>query len=216
MIKAVLFDLDGTIVDTSYDLIDALNCFLLQNSMKPISFIKAREKCSDGARGLLSLRLNMNDISNEYINEYLECYSATNYSRSRLFPLFDHLIEILKNDGIAWGIVTNKPRKYTIPLLEKLHIQNYDCLVCGDDYEYRKPDPMPIFKALATINVKAKHALYVGDAQRDMEAGINAGAQVIFLDYGYGKFINNKDNCENVVSSPRDMVDLIKFLIKRD
>jgi len=216
MIKAVLFDLDGTIVDTSYDLIDALNSFLRQNLMMPISFIEARGKCSDGAKGLLSLRFDQDDISNENINEYLECYSATNFSRSRLFPLFEGLIDTLRDDGISWGIVTNKPRKYTIPLLEKLNIHNYDCLVCGDDYEYRKPDPMPILEALATINVKAHHALYVGDAKRDMEAGINANAQVIFLDYGYGKFFKHKDTCENVVSSPRELIDLIKFFIRRD
>ncbi|GAA5137142.1 HAD family hydrolase [Thalassotalea piscium] len=214
--QAVLFDLDGTLLDTANDLGAALNHLLLQNNLPLVERSAYRPVASDGAKGLLELgfkdklsAFNFQELRQQFLS-YYENNIATHTS---IYSGVIELIEYLKQHNITWGIVTNKPEDLTLKLLPNFPEFN-DCqvIIGGDTLAKRKPDPEPLLHACKEMNVDPKHTLYVGDAPRDIEAGNAANMTTVIAQWGY---INNLSDCNNWLSdfsckSPLEIKALIK------
>ena len=117
---------------------------------------------------------------------YLERYALRLCEASALFPGLEHLLEILDSAGLPWGVVTNKPTRFTKPLLHALELsQRSACVICGDTLEKKKPHPEPILHACSIVGCQPNETIYVGDAQRDIEAGRHAGTKTLVAMFGY-------------------------------
>jgi N-acetyl-D-muramate 6-phosphate phosphatase len=182
---AVLFDLDGTLVDTAPDLVAVLNRLLEDSGLPPAPYAIARNHASNGALGLIELGFGagMPAADVEVLRRrFLELYAAALSSQSRIFNGFGDMLET----SSRWGIVTNKPRALTEPLLADLGIATKThCVVSGDQLPQRKPHPAPLLLAADELGVAASRCVYVGDAPRDIEAGRAAGMATVAAAYGY-------------------------------
>lgn len=189
MIKAVLFDLDGTLADTALDLGYALNEQRRRHGLPPLPHEVIRPHASHGARGLLALGFGITPQDENFAamrEEYLALYAQHICRHTRLFPGIPQVLTTLEQRAIAWGIVTNKPSRFTHPLLEQLDLtKRAATIVSGDTTTNSKPHPEPLLHACQVIAVPASACLYVGDAERDVEAALAAGMQVIIANYGY-------------------------------
>lgn len=186
--NAVLFDLDGTLIDTAPDMVRALQLMQRQHGLAPSEYATARSQVSNGAIGLLrtgfpELSIDFGDAMHR---EYLSVYEADVASESVLFPGLELLLDQLEAALIPWGIVTNKPAYLTDKLLSALGLDERSAAtVSGDTLPVRKPDPAPLLFASAIAGLEPARTLYVGDALRDIEAGRNAGMGTIAVAYGY-------------------------------
>jgi phosphoglycolate phosphatase len=187
--QAVLFDLDGTLADTAPDLGYALNQQLLARRMMPLPLDAVRTHASSGARGLLHIGFGItpDDAGYEAMrDEFLDIYEINLARESRLFPGIEALLEQIESRGLRWGIVTNKAARFTLPLLRALGLlERSACVICGDTTPHPKPHPAPLLAASASIKVPVGDCLYVGDDERDVQAGRAAGMQVVVARYGY-------------------------------
>lgn len=189
MVQAVLFDLDGTFLDTAQDMAWALNALLTEEGRAELPFDQIRPEVSNGARGLLGLGFQLGPEHGDFERlrtRYLDIYANNLHRHTRAFPGIDALVDDLEQRGQRWGIVTNKPRFLAEPLMRALgYWPRAACLVAGDDHPKRKPHPGPLLMACEHAGVPANATLYVGDAARDIEAGKNAGMGTITALYGY-------------------------------
>ena len=189
MIKAVLFDLDGTFADTAPDLAAALNHVRHQRGLPPLPLEIVRPQASNGARGLLKLGFNIEPEAPDFAalrESFLDYYDAHICDHTALFTGMAQLIEVLEQRAVAWGIVTNKPHRFTLPLMRALgYAQRAACLISGDTCARAKPYPDQLLKACELLDVKPQHCLYLGDDQRDMVAAQAAGIRGIIARYGY-------------------------------
>jgi phosphoglycolate phosphatase len=183
----VLFDLDGTLVDTAPDLVAVLNELLHEKGRVRMPFAIARNEVSNGAVGLL--RLGFGELTapgelDALRARFLEMYARNICVKSRLFIDIETLF---REDGeFGWGIVTNKPHAFTEPLLEQLGIAGrWGTVVSGDRLPQRKPDPAPLLLAARELGVAPSSCVYVGDAPRDVEAGRAAGMKTVAAAFGY-------------------------------
>ena len=187
--QALLFDLDGTLVDTADDLGAALNFVLAQHQMPLCTAEQYRPVASHGAKGLLELGFG-NELSRfdffELRSMLLQFYATHICDHSRLFTGGKELITTLNNRHIPWGIVTNKPYKLAASMLRQLpELAGCGILLGGDSLGVRKPDPTPLLMAAHQLNVPARQCWYVGDAERDIEAGRRAGMTTVLAGFGY-------------------------------
>lgn len=185
----VLFDLDGTFLDTAQDMAQALNLLLQEEGRSALPFAQIRPQVSNGARGLLGLGFNCapGEADFERLRDrYLAIYAEKLHALTRAFPGIDALLAELERHEIRWGIVTNKPRFLAEPLLRALgYWPRAACLVAGDDHPLRKPHPAPMLLACTQAGLVPEQCVYVGDAARDIEAGRNAGMATVAALYGY-------------------------------
>ena len=186
--QAVLFDLDGTLVDTAPDMISALQDLQQHHGLEPVQYDRGRSNVSNGAIGLL--RMGFPDWSEEQrqglICAYIELYSERLAHESMLFDGIDALLDELDDGNCPWGVVTNKPTHLTEPLLEQLDVAHRCiCIISGDTLEQRKPHPAPLLHACELAGIEPARSIYVGDASRDIEAGRAAGMGTIAAGYGY-------------------------------
>ena len=191
---AVMFDLDGTLVDTAPDMVAVLQAMQVSHGLDPVNFELGRTQVSNGAMGLIGLGFPEHEFSigDDMHMEFLERYSETVCEESLIFAGVDSLIDQLDDVGCPWGVVTNKPEHLTGPLLEALGLAARSvCTVSGDSLPVRKPDPAPLLLACDIAGVDAYRSIYVGDAERDIEAGLRAGMATIAVGYGY---INEDDD----------------------
>ena len=188
-IKAVLFDLDGTFADTAPDLAAALNHVRGQHGLPPLPLETIRPQASHGARGLLKLGFGIEPEAPDFDalrESFLDYYAAHICTHTRLFPEMAQLVEALEQRGLPWGIVTNKPHRFTVPLMQALgYAQRAACLISGDTCARAKPYPDPLFKACEIMGIAPANCLYLGDDLRDMEAAQAAGMRGIIARYGY-------------------------------
>jgi len=188
-IRTVLFDLDGTLADTAPDLAYALNTMLLEHGKPSLAYETIRPMASYGAAGLIELGFNIPHNSPRFIplrERFLAIYKAHLTRETRLFPGVSMLLDQLAGRGINWGIVTNKPAFLTDPLVEQLGLhEDAACVVSGDTTTNRKPHPEPMLHACQLAGSKPEECLYVGDAERDIEAGNAAGMQTLVALFGY-------------------------------
>lgn len=188
---AVLFDLDGTLIDTAPDFIKVLNRQRLAHGREPLPAEKIRAVVSQGARAVVALgfgdRFELDSDDFEGLRqEFLQTYLHHIADESRLFPGMDELLAGLEARGTPWGIVTNKPSLFTTPLLKALELdRRCRVAVCPDMVTHSKPHPEPMLRAAEALNVAPEACIYVGDHRRDIEAGRNAGMTTVAASYGY-------------------------------
>ena len=191
MINTILFDLDGTLVDTAPDLGYALNIQLQRHGKAPLSDEKIRPFASHGSRGLIGLGFGITPNDDHFItmrDEYLNIYDTVFTRSPSLLPGIADLLQAIETKGLKWGIVTNKPRRFTIGLIESMGLNlehRAACIVCGDDAPQPKPSPATLLLACKQISVKPEHCIYVGDAERDVIAGKAAGMKTVVALFGY-------------------------------
>lgn len=189
MIKAVLFDLDGTLADTARDLGAALNRLLAEEGLPPQPYAAVRPIASHGARGLVSLGFGIDREHprfEEYRLRFLDHYEHSFADETVLFDGVNGLIQGLMDKGLLWGIITNKPMRFTDRLVPSLpFIVAPAVTVSGDTVGVPKPDPRPMRFAAERIGIAPEHCLYVGDAERDIAAGRSVGMKTVLANWGY-------------------------------
>ena len=209
---AILFDLDGTLLDTAPDMIGALNRLRVEKGREPLPPADARAYVSHGALRLV--RLGFPDADGDRLEplrlRFLELYAANLADGTCLFPGIDHVLATLEAERLPWGIVTNKPGWLTGPLLDRLGLRERACcVVSGDTVAERKPHPLPLLHAAEATGVPPGRCVYVGDAERDIIAGRAAGMQTVVALYGY---LSLEDqpllwNPHGVVERPEELLD---------
>jgi len=187
-LAAVLFDLDGTLLDTAPDMVAVLNTLLEEEDLPPIDYDYARAHVSNGALGLIDIAFE--DIEEAHRlslrDRYLGMYEENLAEETHLFYGMDEVLEHLEDNEILWGVVTNKPGYLTEPLLDALGLlSRCACVVSGDTLTERKPHPLPLLHAAELMGIDPAHAIYVGDASRDIEAGRAAEMKTVAAHYGF-------------------------------
>lgn len=187
--QAVLFDLDGTLADTAPDLGHALNLQRERHGLPPLPQEIIRPYASHGTVGLFDIGFGLTPQDERFApmrEEYLALYTANLCLHTTLFPGMAELLAALEARNISWGVVTNKPARFTNPLLELLGLtQRAASIISGDTCAHPKPHPEPLLRAAREIGVAPQSCLYVGDAERDIEAARAAGMAALIADYGY-------------------------------
>jgi 2-phosphoglycolate phosphatase len=187
--RTVLFDLDGTLLDTAPDLANALNSTLQSRGRQPLPFDIIRPVVSHGGNALIELGFGLRpgDPDFEAVRQQLLDYYQANIARhTRLFPGMEDVLEHIESNGLNWGVVTNKPGWLTEPLMDALDLTRRAAgIVSGDTLAERKPHPAPLLHACRLIGSEPQHCLYVGDAERDIQAGRNAGMTTLVALFGY-------------------------------
>ena len=185
----ILFDLDGTLVDTAHDLAYALNLQRERHGKAVLPLDVIRPYASHGSKGLLSVGFNLSPDDENYEamrEEYLALYDQVLTRKPVLFDGVAELLATLDEKTVPWGVVTNKPRRFTQPLLEDIGLlERAACVVSGDDAPRPKPHPDTLFLACEQAGVYPQRCWYVGDAERDIQAGKAAGMQTVVALYGY-------------------------------
>ena len=188
-LKAVIFDLDGTLIDTADEFVPVVQALRAEHGHEAMNPERIRASVSNGARALVSLGLGIEEDAPEFESKrlrLLELYSEVLGTLASTYPGIDTLLAQLQSRGIAWGISTNKPRAYTEPLLQRLAISPAPgSVVCPDDVKHRKPHPESLYLNCLQLDCSPFNAIYVGDHQRDIEAGRRAGMYTIAAGYGY-------------------------------
>ena len=188
-IRTVLFDLDGTLADTAPDLAYALNRVLEEQGRATLPFEAIRPVVSHGGLALTRLGFGIEPEHPDFAplrQRLLDIYHDNLARKTRLFPGMAELLDSIEQAGMNWGVVTNKPAWLTDPLLAALGLsERAACIVSGDTCANRKPHPEPILHACHLADSLAHQCLYVGDAQRDIEAGRRAGMPTLVALFGY-------------------------------
>lgn len=216
--QSILFDLDGTLLDTAPDLVAALNAVLQIHGQAEVSVEAARPYVSRGARGLLYCGFGLDETSDQYpalVDEFLGYYRKDLSSRSRLFEGMEEVLAALEASTSKWGVVTNKMASLTEPLLKQMDL--YDrlhVLVSGDTLPERKPSPKPLLYACEKAGMLPKATIYVGDDPRDIEAAKAAGMPSVAVRYGYYDAAENPDNwgADWVIDHPGQLLDCMRSL----
>ena len=211
-IRTVLFDLDGTLLDTAPDLAQALNAVLTENNRATLPYEAIRPVVSHGGIALIELgfELEQSDPSFDPLRQRLLEIYRENISRlTRPFPGITELLEKLEKRGLGWGVVTNKPGWLTDPLLKDLDL--YDravAVVSGDTLDERKPHPAPMLYACELADSEPGQCVYIGDAQRDIEAGINAGMHTLVALFGYLQEQDDPANwqADDMIETPMELL----------
>jgi phosphoglycolate phosphatase len=186
--RALLLDLDGTLLDTAPDMAGALNALRAEEGRAPLPFTTLRPWVSHGAVALVRAGFgDVDEADRERLRlRFLDLYRAALSGGTRLFAGFEALLARLEVAGIPWGVVTNKPGWLTAPLLADLGLgARAACAVSGDTLAVRKPDPAPLLHAAALVGVAPQDCVYAGDAERDIIAGRAAGMRTVAVRWGY-------------------------------
>ena len=211
-LRAVLFDLDGTLLDSAPDLIDAANRLRVAQGLGPVPPERIRLQVSRGGRAMLAVAFDHLDAAarEDLLQPFLDDYRQNLVVKSRLFEGFPEVLETLGRAGMGLGIVTNKVESLTRPLLAQLGLeQRFAAVLCGDSLCQRKPDPAPVLAACAQLGVPPGQAVMVGDDRRDIEAGRAAGCRTLVASYGYidaGEDIQSW-GADAVLDSPRHLLE---------
>lgn len=188
-IRTVLFDLDGTLADTAPDLVAAVNVMRGEEGLAPLPFDVIRPHVSHGSIPLIRCGFDIDQGHPRFESlrqRLLDYYAAHICDHTELFPGMERLLVEIEGRGLNWGVVTNKPKRYTDPLMASLGLSDRAaCIVSGDTTNNSKPHPEPMLHACELAGSTAAQCLYLGDAQRDIEAGENAGMRTLVALFGY-------------------------------
>lgn len=188
-IDTVLFDLDGTLLDTAGDMGSALNDVLVNHQRKPLPLESIRPYVSKGGKALIALGFGIDASSeqaDQLLPEFLEVYKNQLSRSTKLFPGMESLLTQIESSHRRWGIVTNKPGFLSEPLLHEMNLnERMGCLISGDTLATRKPCPEQLLHACEILNTDVTKAVYIGDDERDIEAGRRANMRTIAAAYGY-------------------------------
>ena len=210
---AVLFDLDGSLIDTAPDLAAALNEVLDQDGLPAMPYEQIRAYVSTGAVGLIKLAYGLEPGSADYDKRrqrFLDAYRAGVADRSRLFEGIERVLRTIEQSDRQWGIVTNKPEWLTKPLLDALALAHRSgCVIAGDSASHPKPHPAPLLMAAERLDLDPYQCLYIGDAERDVVAARAAGMRVVVANYGYFAPHDDPTNwdADGAIDHPLDLLD---------
>ena len=196
-LRAVLFDLDGTLVDTAPDLAGAANEMRLARSLSALPFDALRPMASAGARGMIGAALGASPGDTDYESlrdEFLERYERRMLAETRVFEAMAPVIDRLDEERWPWGIVTNKAQRFTLPVVEGLQLHRRAAIVVsGDTTPHAKPHPEPLLEASRRLGIRPADCVYVGDDLRDIQAGRAAGMATVVA--GWGGQCQKNDLC---------------------
>lgn len=189
-VVGVLFDLDGTLLDTAADFADIVQQMTEQASRPAIAFTAIHQTVSNGARALVELAFGIQPDHPEFeerLNALLALYAERIVNtKATLYPGMDALLQHLEDSGIPWGVVTNKPERFSRPLLQSLGLMaRCNTLICPEHVTHSKPHPEPLLLACQQLGIDPHSTIYVGDHPRDIDAGRAAGMFTIAVRYGY-------------------------------
>jgi 2-phosphoglycolate phosphatase len=188
-IRAVLFDLDGTLIDSAPDLAAAADKMRLDRGLPSIPYDKYRPMAGAGARGMLGIAFNMAPEHHNYVawrEEFFYNYEMCLTQRTKAFLGVEELLATLSMRGLAWGIVTNKSKRFTEPLVRQMPVLRQAAVVIsGDTTAHAKPHPEPMFEASRRLKTEPQYCVYIGDDKRDIEAGQAAGMPSLAATWGY-------------------------------
>jgi len=215
-IKTVLFDLDGTLVDTAPDLANALNTVLAEEGREPAPYERIRAEASYGGKALVAMGFGIKETDADFERlrrRFLQRYADNICVESKLFEGMEAVLSHIEHNHRNWGVVTNKPSYLTDPLMQALGLtQRAACIVSGDTTGKSKPDPAPMHYACELSGARVAECVYIGDAQRDIEAGSRAGMRTLAASFGYLK--NDDDplswNADFVVAHPREIIEWLQ------
>lgn len=215
-LRCVLFDLDGTFLDTSQDMGKALNLLREEHNLPALPYELIRPQVSHGARGLIYLGFQITPEDTEFVvlrDRFLSLYEACMFEQTRSFDGIDRVLRTCGLNDLSWGIVTNKPGYLSEKILRHLgYWRHAVAVISGDSLPQRKPHPAPLLKAAELAKVDPRSCCYVGDAERDIEAGRNAGMRTASALWG---FLGSDDkvadwHADNDVEQPEDLIPLIQ------
>jgi 2-phosphoglycolate phosphatase len=215
-VRAVLFDLDGTLADTAPDLGGAVNRMRERRGLDALPLALLRPVASAGARGMLCVGLDITpaDAGYEAVREeFLAEYEAALDRDSTLFDGIGACLDALQADGLRWGIVTNKAMRFTGPVVAGLGLQaGAAVVIAGDTTPHAKPHPEPLFEACRRLGIAPHEAVYVGDDLRDMQAARAAGMPAIVAAYGYLGESPDLSSwpSDAVIDTPMDLLALLR------
>lgn len=216
----ILFDLDGTLVDTAHDLAYALNLQRLRHGLNELSLDVIRPYASHGSKGLLAVGFNLADTDEAFAimrDEYLAIYDEVLTRKPILFDGISELLASLDANDMPWGVVTNKPRRFTQPLMQSIGLlARAACVVSGDDAARPKPYPDTLLMACTQAGINPHDCWYVGDAERDIQAGKAAGMQTVVALYGYLSQTDEPKTwgADQMIQAPLDLLNLINVKLE--
>lgn len=216
-VQAVLFDLDGTLIDSAPDLAGAGNDMRIARGLAPYPLDHFRPMVGTGARGMVGRAFDVgpqDEGFNALRDEFLQRYEARMTRETHVFPAMLAVLEALGAAGMPWGIVTNKATRFSEPLVQALGLSSRAAtLICGDTTPHAKPHPAPLLEAARRMGTMAATCIYVGDDLRDIQAGRAAGMATVAVGWGYlgsGEPIGSW-GADHVVQTPADLLKLLRM-----
>jgi N-acetyl-D-muramate 6-phosphate phosphatase len=215
--RAVLFDLDGTLADTAPDLAAAVNFLRTERGLEPTPYPVLRPTASAGARGMIGAAFGLTPADagyEELRQQWFARYQAAMAVHSTLFGGVPELLDGIIGAGLAWGIVTNKPARFTDPLVPQIGLAHAGCVVSGDTTGHAKPHPAPLLEGARRLGLAPEQCWYVGDDLRDIEAGRAAGMVTVACAWGYcGSVEPGNWGADYLLHTPADLLDTLRALV---
>lgn len=212
-IRGILFDLDGTLLDTAADLVGSLNFLRAEEGHAPVDVADYRQYVSQGSMGLINNGLPAADADTNSARKarFLAHYAQNSLAMTRAFDGVEAMLTWLEQRAIPWGIVTNKPEYLTVPIIRAIGWQNRAaCVICGDTLAVNKPHPAPVQLGCELLRVRPAETLMVGDDPRDLQAGEAAGTLTALVTYGYGaaEVLASGRRLDHLLQQPGDLITL--------
>nr|WP_314539969.1 HAD-IA family hydrolase [uncultured Massilia sp.] len=215
--RAVLFDLDGTLADTAPDLAAAVNWLRTERGLEPTPYEILRPTASAGARGMIGAAFGLapGDEGYEELRlAWFDRYQSAMAVHSTLFDGIAELLDGISAAGMAWGIVTNKPERFTNPLVPQIGLGHAGCTVSGDTTPHAKPHPAPLLEGARRLGLDPAQCWYVGDDLRDIEAGRAAGMVTVACNWGYCGSIDPATwGADYQLDTPRHLLAVLRELV---
>jgi len=212
--RAVLFDLDGTLADTAPDLAAAVNWLRTERGLDETPYAVLRPTASSGARGMIGAAFGLapgDDGYEELRLAWFERYQSAMALHTTLFDGITELLAGIEAAGMAWGIVTNKPARFTDPLVPQIALAHAGCIVSGDTTGFAKPHPAPLLEGARRLNLAPEQCWYVGDDLRDIEAGRAAGMVTVACAWGYcGAIEPSSWGADYLLDTPAELLALLR------
>lgn len=214
-IEAVLFDLDGTLIDSAPDLGAAADKMRVDRGLAPLPLSCYRPMAGAGARGMISIAFGLGPEDGQYDalrEEFFSNYESRLTELTYVFNGVDDLVGDIERLGLKWGVVTNKAKRFTLPLTRSMRLfDRAGTIVAGDTTPHSKPHPAPLLEAARQLGIEPERCLYVGDDERDIVAGRAAGMATVAAAYGYLGSVGliNEWKADATISSPKELLQLL-------
>ena len=215
-VRCVLFDLDGTLIDSAADLGRAADDMRIARGLPSLPISDYRASAGSGARGMLGVAFGVTPADGGFTvlrNEFFDRYEQRMTMLTQPFDGAEALLQALARHGVPWGVVTNKSSRFVTPLLATMPMfTTASALVCGDTTPHTKPHPAPLHEAMRQIGVRPEQCVYVGDDERDMVAGRAAGMATVAARYGYlgAGAVVERWPADAVINSPAELLNILE------